>query len=118
MIIKETIYAESTELVVLASNRWRKVGYVADIMEGEDPIECNHKLKLLADEAQKRNNVEPAAEIPTHTPPQGESPDRIAFRTLISKCKKISDLHTYAKSAKGMRDIYNERLKQLQNESK
>lgn len=41
-----------------------------------------------------------------------ESPERIAFRAKLAKCKNVSELSVYNKS-KGIRDIYNERLKEL-----
>lgn len=54
---------------------------------------------------------------PGKVAPPIESLERREFRAQLAKCKTVNDLFQYNKKSKGMRDIYNEKLKQLQNDS-
>ena len=58
MKINKTIYAESIELIVLGSTRWRKVGLEADLDEGEDAVKSSIELKKTVDEIHRQNNVD------------------------------------------------------------
>ena len=58
MKINKTIYAESIELIVLGSTRWRKVGLEADLDEGEDAVKSSIELKKTVDEIHRLNNVD------------------------------------------------------------
>ena len=95
MKINKTIYAESIELIVLGSPRWRKVGLEADLDEGEDAVKSSIGLKKIVDEVHKQNNADM-----DFNPFQ---PTIVKLNPMVARMKILIDSATTKKELDGYR---------------
>lgn len=95
MNITKTIYAESVELIVLGSTRWRKVGLEAELEEGEDAVKSSIELKKIVDKIHQQNNVD----IDVFQPPA----PYIKPNPMVARMKILIDSATTKKELDGYR---------------
>ena len=115
MKINKTIYAESIELIVLGSTRWRKVGLEADLDEGEDAVKSSIELKKTVDEIHRLNNVDIDVYSPAipNLPPTELTDEQKLYQKKVNACKTMEQLLKLAKAPSGMRGVYNQKVNEL-----